>query len=193
MRPRLLTLALVLVASLTLSACGQEAQDEGGFQTEIAIAAETEGIYIDLDGLKYQVQVSRQLNPLIVNDRAYFQGLSDDNLQLAEDELWFGVWIRAANHADEPHRLAEDFAIRDSQENIYRPLEIAPVNAFAYRPGVVQRDEIFPDPNSVAGERSPNGGLLLFKVRRLSFDNRPLELVIDAPESDKKASVALDL
>jgi len=190
---RLLTVSLALVASLVLAACGQEAQDRGGFQTEIAIVAETEAIYIDLDGLKYQVQVSRQLNPGLVDDRDYFAGLPADARQLSDDEEWFGVWMRAENNEEMPHRLTDEFEIVDTQENVYRPVEFGPDNPFAYRPVVVQANENYPDPNSPAGERQPQGALILFKVRRFSLDNRPLELIITGAESGEKATVALDV
>ena len=190
---RLLSLSLALLASLVLAACGQEAQDEGGFQTEIAIVAETEAIYIDLDGLKYQVQVSRQLNPGLVDDRGYFADVPGEARELADDEEWFGIWMRAENNEKEPHRLTDEFEIVDTQENVYRPIEFGPNNPFAYRPEVVQPNENYPDPNSPAGERQPQGSLILFKVRRFSLDNRPLELIITGTESGEKASVALDV
>ena len=171
---RLLTVSLALVASLVLAACGQEAQDEGGFQTEIAIVAETEAIYIDLAGLKYQVQVSRQLNPGLVDDRGYFADVPGEARELQDDEEWFGIWMRAENNEKEPHRLTDDFEIVDTQENVYRPIEFGPNNPFAYRPTIVQPNENYPDPNSPAGERQPQGSLILFKVKRFSLDNRPL-------------------
>ena len=193
MRARLPMLSLALVASLALSACGQEAQDEGGLQTEISIVAETEAIYVDLDGLKYQVQVSRQMNPGAVDDRAYFAGIPEDQRELAEDEEWFGIWMRAENNTKEPQLLSKDFEIRDTQENVFRPVEYGPDNPFAYRPVVVQKNEDYPDPNSAAGERQPQGALILFKIPRFAFDNRPLELIYVGPKSGERASVALDI
>jgi len=186
-------LPLALAASLLPAACGQEAQDPGGFQTEIAIVAETEAIYINLDGLKYQVQVSRQLNPLTIDDRDYLNGIPAEDRQLRDDEEWFGIWMRAENNEQEPHRLTDDFEIVDTQENVYRPVFVGPENVFAYRPVVVQPNENYPDPNSPAGERQPQGALVLFKVRRFSLDNRPLELIVTGSESGEKASVALDV
>ena len=111
---RLLPLSLALLASLVLAACGQEAQDKGGFQTEIAIVAETEAIYIDLDGLKYQVQVSRQLNPGLVDDQGYFADVPEDVRRLQDDEEWFGIWLRAENNTKDPHRLTDEFEIVDT-------------------------------------------------------------------------------
>ena len=192
MRPARLLTPFALSAALLASACGQEAQEPGSPQAEIAVVAETEAIYVPLDGMKYQVQVSRQLNPDIVDDRDYFNGVAEDSMLLADDELWFGIWMRVENEVDEPRRSIEDFEIHDSQENVYRPVPFGPGNAFSYRSSVVEGEELYPDPNSPAGERQPYGSLLLFKLRRFSLDNRPLELTITGPEG-QQAIVNLDV
>ena len=188
---RLPTLLLALCAALLVSACGQEAQDRGGFQTENAQLAETEAIYLTLDDMKYQVQVSRQLNPMIGADRDYFDGVAEDSAELADDELWFGVWMRVENEVDEPVQSVEDFEIHDSQENVYRPVEFGPGNPFSYRSSPVEGKGLYPDPDSPAGERQPYGSLVLFKLRRFSLDNRPLELILTSDEGEE-AIVSLD-
>ncbi len=190
--PRTLVALLSAAAVLGLSACGQEAQEPGAFQSENAQVAETEGVYLTLDEMKYQVQVSRQLNPLVVDDKPYMQGISASDRELGSDEVWFGVWLRVENESEERHELAEDFEIRDTQENVYRPVTIDDTNVFAYRPGPIDAKELYPLPNSAAGERSPQGALLLFKVRRFSLDNRPLELLITGREGEQ-AIVNLDV
>ena len=82
MRPaRLLTLLVALCAVSLATACGQEPQDRGGFQTENAQVAETEAVYVTLDGMKYQVQISRQLNPLLIDDRDYLDGSAESELE----------------------------------------------------------------------------------------------------------------
>jgi hypothetical protein len=189
---RTLLALLCLVAVTGLAACGQEEVDPGGFQTENAQVAETEGIYVDVDELKYQVQISRQLNPLIRADRDYFEGVSRFERDLASDEVWFGLWMRVENDADHPIPNAEDFEIHDTQENIYRPLQIGRTNPWAYRPAVVEPDKLYPASETPASERQPNGALLLFKVRRFSLDNRPLELVIKG-QSGGEAIINLDV
>jgi hypothetical protein len=189
---RTLLALLCLVAVTGLAACGQEEVDPGGFQTENAQVAETEGIYVDVDELKYQVQISRQLNPLIRADRDYFEGVSRFERDLASDEVWFGLWMRVENDADHPIPNAEDFEIHDTQENIYRPLRIGRTNPWAYRAVVVEPDKLYPASETPASERQPNGALLLFKVRRFSLDNRPLELVIKG-QSGGEAIINLDV
>ena len=52
---------LIVVAALVLVGCGR---GEGQVTT-----AETEGLYLDIGGLKYQVQLSRYMNPSDIEDR----------------------------------------------------------------------------------------------------------------------------
>ncbi len=190
--PRSLVLLLAAVLALGVSACGQEEVEAGGYQTENAQVAETEGIYLEVGEMKYQVQISRQLNPLLVDDRAYFEGVSEGDLDLADDEVWFGVWMRVENESEEPQEAAERFTIVDTQENEYVPVEIGEENALAYAAREVEGGKLLPDPNGPAGERQPNGALLLFKLKRFSLDNRPLELIIEGPEGER-ALVNLDV
>ncbi|HEX2084395.1 MAG TPA: hypothetical protein VHF89_01820 [Solirubrobacteraceae bacterium] len=190
---RLTVLLLAAVLAVGVSACGQEERDPGGFQTENAQVAETEGIYLEIGEMKYQVQTSRQLNPLLEADEEYFDGVSESDLDLADDEVWFGVWMRVENESEEPQQAADRFTIVDTQENEYVPIGIGEQNVFAYRAGTVDGGELYPLPTTTAGERPPNGALLLFKLKRFSLDNRPLELVIDSPDGGRRAIVSLDV
>jgi hypothetical protein len=186
LRPIVLLLLVVLAAGL--AACGQE-EHEG----ESAQVAETEGIYLEVGEMKYQVQISRQLNPLLDDDEAYFDGISEEELDLSRDQVWFGVWIRLENESDETIPAARNFRVVDTQENEYLPVPIEDTNPFAYQPAEVEGGELYPLPNSAAGERAPNGALLLFKLERGALDNRPLELVVEDPEGGPGAIVDLDV
>jgi hypothetical protein len=188
------TLAVVLTLALVplLAACGkdeQPAQKNESYQSVNAQLAETEGVYLDIEGLKYQVQVSRQLNEFLPEDVDYLSGLSATDRTLAKDEEWFMILLRAENPGDgvdpksdddddTPLPNAIDFQIKDTQENVYRPMRLGPENTWAWRPATVRPDELYPLTNSPAGERPPYGAELLFKLKRPSIDNRPLELVI---------------
>ncbi len=191
--PRLHVLLVSAVLALGVAACGNEAQEDETFQSENAQVAETEGIYLELDEMKYQVQISRQLNPLIVEDRDYFQGIRASDLDLADDEVWFGIWMRVENESEEPIETASRFTIVDTQENEYVPVRIGEPNPFAYSGGRIDGEELYPQPQSAAGERSPFGAVILFKLKRFSLDNRPLELTIEDPEGGRPAIVNLDV
>jgi hypothetical protein len=170
--PVRLVLAAVFLA-LVAAGCG------GG--TSPRTTAETEGLYVDVGGLKYQVQMSRYMNPADVEDRDYLVGLPESTAEPAPDETWFGVWVRLENDSGEPQQAATSWEIRDTQENVYRPIPVdTNVNRFVYKPGTVPPATVWPLPDSAAGQSPTQGMLLLFKVTTESLQNRPLELVFSA-------------
>jgi len=185
--PRPLLLLLVLACALAVGACGRG--------DERVVEGETEGLYIDVGKLKYQVQVSRQLNPLIANDRAYLEGVAPEDRRLRPDEEWFAVFMRVENdEADgETAASAQEFEIHDTQENVYTPVEYTGFNPFAYRPAPIPPEDVLPQTDSPAGQRFPFAAVLLFKVRRFSLDNRPLELIIEDPAGGEEGTIALDV
>jgi hypothetical protein len=187
MRRPLLTSLVVLLAALGTAACGNKEAE--------TLHGSTEGSYLDLGGMKYQVQISRQLNPSSVEDRAYLIGLSAADRRLPLNQEWFAVFMRVENDGTKPSRAATDYVITDTQGNKYRPLSFAPVNVFAYRGGgTLQPKHILPDPDSPAGQGSIQGALLLFKIPVANLENRPLELAIRTPSAPgKTATVDLDV
>jgi hypothetical protein len=189
MRPPLRQLLLLVTAVLAvgaLGACGNK-QDE-------VTHAETEGVYLDLGGLKYQVQISRQLNPADREDKGYLIGVRQQDRQLPNDQTWYGIFIRVQNDGDDPKQAAEEFEIRDTRGNVLRPLELAPDNVFAYRSARVPGKGLIPGLDSPPAENTIQGSLLLFKIPYANLQNRPLEFEISDPaNSSMKASVALDV
>jgi len=195
MNPARILAVLTVLLALGVAACGgsQPAQKKETFQSVNAQVAETEGIYLHVDGLKYQVQISRQLNPLIVMDRDYMHGVAGGAADLGQDEEWFAIFMRIENPNDKrdlPN--ATEFQITDTQGNVYRPVQIGRGNVWAYRAANVRHDDIYPIRNSPAGERPPYGSLLLFRLRRDSLDNRPLELKLTG-RSGQQAIINLDV
>ena len=192
--PRPIALLVCALLALGLAACGNEPQERQTYQSENAQVAETEGIYLELSEVKYQVQISRQLNPLITEDRDYLTGISESDLDLADDEEWFAVFMRVENESEEAIRTASRFTIVDTQENEYVPVRIARSNVFAYQGGAtVQGEELYPHPDSPAGERPPYAAVLIYKLKRFSLDNRPLELIVDDPAGGERGIVNLDV
>jgi hypothetical protein len=165
---RLLVISAALVCALFAAGCGNK--------QETVTLGETEGIYLDIDHLKYQVQISRYMNPNDVEDRSYLKGLPSSTSQPDGDETWFGVFIRVQNTTDETIAPANDFTIVDTQENVYRPIPIdTNINPFAYKPDPIPPKSLIPEADSVASEGTIQGSLLLFKVKTESLQNRPLE------------------
>jgi hypothetical protein len=187
MRRRILTFLVILAAAALTSACGNK-------QAE-TLHGSTEGAYLDLGGMKYQVQISRLLNPTSTEDRYYLIGLNGNDAQLKPGEEWFAVFMRVENDGDKPARAATDYLITDTQGNKYRPVNFAPVNVFAYRGGgLMQPKDILPKPDSPSGQGSIQGALLLFKIPTRNLENRPLELSIRTPAAPGKvATVDLDV
>jgi len=168
-------MALRLVLLLAALACALLAAGCGNKQDTVTFG-ETEGIYLDIDELKYQVQISRYMNPSDVEDRSYFVGLPTGTAEPAGDETWFGVFIRVQNQTDRAIAPANDFTIVDTQEQVYRPIPLdANVNPFAYQPDPIGPRSLIPQADSVAAEGTVQGSLLLFKVKNTALQNRPLE------------------
>jgi len=169
-RPFRLTLAAALsAAALLASGCGGE--------HEPITSAHTEGIYLELDELKYQVQMSRYLNANDVEDRDYLVGLGESTAQPAADETWFGIFMRVENVTDEPIMSANEFEIHDTQQNVYRPIPLdRETNVFAYQPAEVPPHSKLPLPDSANDQTAIKGSLLLFRLKTSSLQNRPLEL-----------------
>ena len=166
---RLLVISAAIFCALVASGCGNK--------EEIVTSAHTEGIYLDIDHLKYQVQISRYMNPNDVEDKSYLIGLPQSTAQPGGDETWFGVFMRVQNTTDKPQTPANDFKIVDTQDNEYRPVPLdTKLNPFAYSAAAIKADSLLPVPDSAASENTIQGSLLLFKVKTESLQNRPLEL-----------------
>ena len=185
--PRLLAVLAVAVAALALSACGNKKAE--------TTFGHTEGAYLNVGNLVYQVQISRILNPKDNTDRSYLIDVPEDQLELAPDEAWFGVFVIGWNEGKEVQPAVSDFKITDTEGNVYTPLPIGPDNVFAYRVHDIEPGEKEPLLNTAASNNpSVNGSMLLFKVKNATFDNRPLELHLHAIQgTPTDASVDLDV
>jgi hypothetical protein len=149
--------------------------------TKHTLVGDSEAIYLDLNHLKYQVQVSRELNPHDPEDINYLVGLSPADRALRPDQAWFGVWLSVYNRTHETHLAAGSFTVTDTQGNTYRPTTLGSINAFAYRQRNVERDDQIPRLGSAAYYAPTGGELLLFKITYTTFQNRPLTLRIADP------------
>src|SRR4051794_31826492 len=129
---RLTLLAAALACALLAAGCGNK--------EAVTTRGQTEGTYLDIDNLKYQIQISRYLNANDVEDKVYLSGLPQGTTQPAGDETWFAVFLRVENTTDKPIVSANDFEIEDTLGNIYRPVPLdRKVNPFAYVSGAVGR------------------------------------------------------
>jgi ABC-type oligopeptide transport system substrate-binding subunit len=176
-----------VAVALTLAACGNKKSSTH--------EAETEGIYLNVGPLKYQVEISRQLNPgAIPEDKTFIQGIVPADAQLGEDEIWFAVFVRIENETDKPQKPTKTFTITDTDGNTYTPVTFDASNEFAYTDAPVRAHSYVPNPDSIPAQAASIGGLqLLFKLKRQSLDNRPLELHIQSFFPDDEATDTLDV
>jgi len=185
--PRLVVLTVVLFA-LVAAGCGND-------DAKTRTSGETEGLYTQVGGLTYQIQMSRYMNPSDVEDREYLKGLPGSTAQPSGDEIWFGVWVRVQNEGDKALPSADTWEIRDTQDNIFRPVPIdTNVNVFAFQPGIeVPPNTILPLVNSASGQGPIQGSLLLFKVKTDALQNRPLELLFSNGQQGQQGRYDLDV
>jgi len=190
-RPVLASL-LVLLAALALSACGsshtqlnhEDNTGAGGVNSE----------YITLGGLKYQVQISRVLNPYSVEDSGYLAGIPPRLAQLPPGQDWFGVFLLVLNPSHVAQPSVSDFVLSDTQNNKFRPVPLPTTNVYAYHAVTVAPGQQIPEINSTAYYSQTQAALLLFKIPVGEFDNRPLTLTLTDPtDPTQTATVTLDV
>jgi hypothetical protein len=185
-------LVLLVLAPLLLGACG----DSHAKVTTGTYAGESgaNAPYLDVGPLVYEVQISRELNPADPEDANYLRGLGPTQGALGSGEEWFAVFLQVYNHHDTPYPAATDVSLTDTQGNTYVPLTPDQTNEFAYRPKNVPGQGRLPEPESVAAADTTQGALLLFKIKTVSLDNRPLTLkIVDSSDAAQTASAELDV
>ena len=182
MTRRLLTL-LALTAALVFAGCANK--------LETRTQGATEGLYIDVGELKYQVQISRALNPAIIPDKEFLQGVEEE---LDKGEVYFAIFLRIENESGEPVAPAEHYELEDQQGETYEPLEVPESNPFHFSEEPIGPGSYAPNPESVARQLGSIGGMMqLYKVTHQTLENRPVELVIKSDEPEDEAVINLDI
>jgi hypothetical protein len=180
MRPdvkAVLALAAILAcAALVAAGCGSDEED---LDVE-------EGVPLELGDVRYNVQITRFLNPTDPEDSAYLEGVPEPK----PGEAYLAVFLTAENEGDEPAVVPEDIEIVDTRDNVYRPAETD--NPFALMPGSeIGPDAELPAPDTPAASGPIKGAMVLFLVDEGVAENRPLELEI--PTSEGTGRVELDI
>ena len=124
---------LAVAAVLVLAACGNK--------PKISTTGDTEGTYLNVGPLTYQVQISRQLNPNDIEDQTYLQGVRPFQAKLAKGQTWFGIFLRVANETKQTHPAANASSSPTPRTTRTSPVPQAPQNPFelSRRPGAAQR------------------------------------------------------
>lgn len=180
--PRHLLMLLCLAALVGgVSACGNKDEEQGVDEPA------REGLALDLDGLDYNVFITRELNLKIPPDDAYFDGP-----EAKKGETLYGVFIQVCNHSEDTRQTSDSFRIKDNQGNEFEPEELPEDNPFAYHAGELPPDECMPEAGSVAQLGPSAATMLLFRLPLANTEYRPLELEIQG-EGDHHLTFTLDI
>ncbi len=164
---RLVACLLALAAPLGLAACGEE---EPGVDEPAR-----EGLAVELEGIDYNVFITRQLNPRVPPDEAYV-----GDMEAPPGETLYGVFLQACNNSDQRRPTVSDFTVHDNQENRFEPEELPEDNVFAYSPRTLNPEECIPEAGSVPQLGPSGGSMLLFQLPLETTENRPLELEMES-------------
>jgi hypothetical protein len=179
---RLLVLLCLAALGAGVAACG-EADVEQGVEEPAR-----EGLALELDGIEYNVFITRELNPRVAPDSAYVEAGTEPE----KDETLYGVFLQACNRSDEAHEAVDEFKIVDNQGNEFEPEELPEDNQFAYHGKELLPEECLPESGSVA-QLGPSAGLmLLFRLPLANTEYRPLELEIEGT-GDEHLTYELDI
>jgi hypothetical protein len=192
-RLRTLTpLLLLALAALALGACGES--DSKVTTGTYAGESGKNAPYLNVGPLVYEVQISRELNPANSEDQAYLQGLTPAERQLEPGQEWFAVFMQVWNHTEMTHPAATGIQIFDTEGNVYSPIVPGPTNEFAYRGGYLRPEGMIPEADTTAAAGHTQGAVLLYKIKVLSLDNRPIKVKISNPlDFAETATAELDV
>lgn len=165
-----------LALALPLAGCGAEQH------TEVV-----EGQPLELGELRYNVAITRFLNPDDVEDSGYLAGQEP----APPGKSWLGVFLTISNDDDEnAHPSAADYVVRDTRESEYLPVESESPYALEIGAEVAAGSQL-PIPDSTAASGVIQAAMLLFLVDDEVSESRPLKLEIDS--ADGSGEVELDI
>jgi hypothetical protein len=171
---------------LAFPACGEGAGDERAF---IPGEATREGIAVELDGIDYEIFITRELNVRDPEDKQYYPGPPPP-----PGTGYYGVFLRACalESVKGPVETSDRIKVVDIRGKEYRPLPLRPDNVFAYRREPLARGECLPNAASATSFGPTGGAMLLFEIPFVDTENRPFELEIEGgrPAPDRPPRVA---
>ena len=143
---------LIAAACVLALACGGLLSGCGNDKKQGVDEPAREGLALNMAGVDYNVYITRQLNPEVPPDGAYWSGPEP-----GKGETLYGVFLSACNRTDELQQTAAFFTVTDNQHNEFKPETLPRDNPFAYRPVTLKPDECIPEAGSVAqlGPRRP--------------------------------------
>lgn len=180
MSRKLPTILLLIVAVISLGAVAGCGNEESELHTE-------EGEPLELGELRYNVQITRFLNPDATEDIDYLEGL--ERPPTGTDYL--GVFIRIQNEGEEAAAIPSTFPIRSSRDETFEPIETD--NPFALELGAeIPAGGQIPALDTAALSGPIKGSMILYLIDEAATENRPLELEIAGPDGET-GTIELDL
>jgi hypothetical protein len=175
--PALLLLGLALLATPLIAACGPE---RGELEA-------IEGEPLELGELRYNVQITRFLNPAAVEDGEYLSGLPEP----PDGRDYLAVFMRIHNDGEEAEPIPAELTIRTSRGQVFDPLETDNPFALDLDSEIPAGGQV-PTIDTGAASGPIKGSMLLYLVDEQATENRPLELEIPGPDGET-GTVELDL
>ncbi|MGH2851398.1 MAG: hypothetical protein ACRDLP_12350 [Solirubrobacteraceae bacterium] len=138
--------------------------------------------YVQLGALNYQIQISRQLNPLDAHeDKWYLQGFNTAQLALPAADEWFGISLQVFNWTHHGATPTSDFYITDTLGDRFTPLTNPSPNPYTYVASSIPAGGQLPNISSAAYAGWTQGEMLVFKVPYADLPDRPFVLHIVTP------------
>ena len=181
-RPKAATLAALFAGVAVLAGCGENPRPDN---------ASREGLPETVGEIEYNVYITRELNLRDVEDKGYWQ----EGEEAPPGFALYGVFLEACNLADEGGEeilTADEFFIEDTQGGRFQPLPMDEENIFAYKAEPLGGQDCIPEEGTLARSSPTNGSLLIFELPLETLENRPLQLIITAPDGDE-GRVELDI
>jgi hypothetical protein len=167
-----LACALGLAFVLVVSGCATGGDDRAFIPGDPA----REGIAAELDGVDYEVFITRELNVRDPEDKQYFPGPP-----APPGSGYYGVFVRACALDDMRRETTTSGRIKavDIRGKEYRPIPLKPDNVFAYREQALRPGECLPNEASATSFGPTGGAMILFRIPFSDTENRPFELEIE--------------
>ena len=163
---RLALLACLAALALGAAACGDE---EPGVSEPAR-----EGLALPLDGVDYNVFITRQLNPGIPPDDTYVEAPEP-----APGETLYGIFLQTCNNSDEARSTVDDFKVVDNQGNEFEPEELPEDNALRVSLARARSQGVHPGGRQ-RGSARPDGRLDAALQAAASDDREPPARARDA-------------
>jgi hypothetical protein len=173
----MIAVAASLIALFAFAGCGSE-------EHELEV---NEGQPLHLGDVKYNVQITRFLNPFSPEDAQYLEGAPE----LEGQNQWLGVFVEIENEGDEESVVPYPFKVVDTRGNVYEQVPGLD-NPFVLVSGTpIPPDGEVPEIETAAANGPIEGSLILFEVPETAESNRPVQLVVPGPGEPGK--IELDL